>query len=119
MHMMSADFHHSLFKKFFQKHYQSVKLFRSSTGPTFCCPVGSDPDQDRHFVGPGLDSSCLQRISAEDKDNARMARAILMHLQMQCDIRLNNVINLQQYILRYTVANPTALLNVTFKLVYK
>ena len=26
-----------------------------------------DPDQDRHFVGPGLGSDCLQRLSADDK----------------------------------------------------
>ena len=38
----------------------------------------------------------------------------LMHLQMLCDIWLENVINLWQYILRYTVANSTSLCNVTF-----
>ena len=37
-----------------------------------------------------------------------------MHLQMQRDIWLDNVINLRQYILRYTVSNPTSLRNVTF-----
>ena len=37
-----------------------------------------------------------------------------MHLQMQHDVCLDNVINLQQYILRYTVANPTSLRNVAF-----
>ena len=37
-----------------------------------------------------------------------------MHLQMQRDIWLDNVINLQQYILWYTVANPTSLCNVAF-----
>ena len=30
-----------------------------------------------------------------------------MHLQMQRNVWLDNVINLQQYILQYTVANPT------------
>ena len=35
-----------------------------------------------------------------------------MHLQMQRVIFLDNVINLQQFILRYTVANPTSLRNV-------
>ena len=35
-----------------------------------------------------------------------------MHLQMQRDVWLDNVINLGQYILRYTVANPTSLRNV-------
>ena len=37
-----------------------------------------------------------------------------MHLQMQRDVWLDNVINLQQYILRYIVANPTSLRNVAF-----
>ena len=37
-----------------------------------------------------------------------------MHLQMQRDISLDNVINLRQYILQYTVANPTSLRNVAF-----
>ena len=37
-----------------------------------------------------------------------------MHLQMQCDVWLDNVINLRQYILRYTVWNPTSLRNVAF-----
>ena len=44
---------------------------------------------------------------------------ILMHLQKQRDVWLDKVINLQQYILRYTVANPTSLGNVTFHLVDK
>ena len=37
-----------------------------------------------------------------------------MHLQMQRGVWLDNLINLQQYILRYTVANQTALHNVAF-----
>ena len=37
-----------------------------------------------------------------------------MHLQMQRDIWLDNVINLRQYILRYTVGNSTSLRNVAF-----
>ena len=39
---------------------------------------------------------------------------ILMHLQMQCDAWLDNVINWRQYILRYTALNPTSLRNVAF-----
>ena len=39
---------------------------------------------------------------------------ILIHLKMQRDIWLDNVINLRQYILWYTVANPTSLRNITF-----
>ena len=42
--------------------------------------------------------------------------AILMHLQMQRDVGLDNVINLRQYILRYTVGNQTSLRNVAFHL---
>ena len=37
-----------------------------------------------------------------------------MHLQKQRDVWLDNVINLRQYILRFTVANPTSLRNVAF-----
>ena len=37
-----------------------------------------------------------------------------MHLQMQHDVCLDNVINLRQYILRHTVGNPTSLCNVAF-----
>ena len=37
-----------------------------------------------------------------------------MHLEMQRDVGLDNVINLRQYILRYTVGNPTSLRNVAF-----
>ena len=37
-----------------------------------------------------------------------------MHLQMQRDVWLDNIMYLQQYILQYTVGNPTSLRNVTF-----
>ena len=37
-----------------------------------------------------------------------------MHLQMQRDVWLDNVINLRQFILRYTVENPTSSRNVAF-----
>ena len=37
-----------------------------------------------------------------------------MHLQLQRDVGFDNVINLRQYILRYTVGNPTSLCNVAF-----
>ena len=39
---------------------------------------------------------------------------ILIHLKMQRDVWLDNVINLWQYILWYTVANPTSLRSVAF-----
>ena len=39
---------------------------------------------------------------------------MLMQMQMQRDVWLDNVINLRQYILRYTVANLTSLRNVAF-----
>ena len=35
-------------------------------------------------------------------------KEILMHLRMQRDVWLDNVKNLQRYILRYTVWNPTS-----------
>ena len=37
-----------------------------------------------------------------------------MHLQMKHDVWLDNVINLRQYILWYTVGNPTSSRNVAF-----
>ena len=39
---------------------------------------------------------------------------ILMHLRIQCDVWLDNVKNLRQYILRFTVGYPMSLGNVTF-----
>ena len=38
-----------------------------------------------------------------------------MHLQIKRDIWLDNATNLRQYILRYTVGNPTSLRNVAFR----
>ena len=46
------------------------------------------------------------------KEFYRYMARILMHLQMQRDVCLDKVINLRQYILRYTVGNPTSLRNV-------
>ena len=43
-----------------------------------------------------------------------MFKPLLMHLFMQRDVCLDKVMNLRQYILQYTVANPTSLRNVTF-----
>ena len=37
-----------------------------------------------------------------------------MHLQMQHDVLLDNVINLRQYILRYTVGNSASLRSIAF-----
>ena len=31
-----------------------------------------DPDQARHYVGPGLGPNCLQRLSADDMSKARL-----------------------------------------------
>ena len=39
---------------------------------------------------------------------------ILMHFHMQRDVWLDNVVDLRQYILRYTFGNPTSLRNVAF-----
>ena len=32
-------------------------------------PKGLDPNQDQHYVGPGLGSNCLQRLSTDDKES--------------------------------------------------
>ena len=40
--------------------------------------------------------------------------SILMQLQMLCGVGLDNVINFQQYILRYTVANSMSLYYIAF-----
>ena len=37
-----------------------------------------------------------------------------MHLQMQREVWLDNVVNLRQYIMWYTVANPTSFRNVAY-----
>ena len=53
--LLSADFFNiSFFEKFFQEHHQSVKLFESRSGPTFC----------QSWSGSKL---FLQRLSADDK----------------------------------------------------
>ena len=36
-----------------------------------------DPDQDRHYVGPGLGPNCLQRLSAEDNSHLEQERATI------------------------------------------
>ena len=35
---------------------------------------GLDPDQVRHSVGPGLDPSCLQRLSADNMNKAAASK---------------------------------------------
>ena len=92
----------NFFQKFFQEHYQSVKLFGSRSGPTFCRSwSGSklfakfysrqqkfrlinsfrntirvsnclDPDQDRHSVGLDLGPNCLQSLSTDNKISQAM-----------------------------------------------
>ena len=37
-----------------------------------------------------------------------------MHMQMQRDVWLDNIINLRQYILQYTLENPMSLCNIAF-----
>ena len=37
-----------------------------SSSNTFRVSNSLDPDQARHFVGPGLGPNCLQRLSADD-----------------------------------------------------
>ena len=35
---------------------------------------GMDPDQNRHFVGPGLGPNCLQRFSTSGKSSLSKER---------------------------------------------
>ena len=50
------------------------------------CQISSDPDQARHFVGPGLGPNCFQRISADDASR----QPVNMHLgpELQCLLRV-------------------------------
>ena len=45
------------FEKFFQEYHQSVSL---------------DPNQARHFVGPNLGPTCLQKLSADNTSRLRV-----------------------------------------------
>ena len=54
LYWSSADFTKLAFSK---------KKFRN----TIRASNSLDPDQDRHYVGPGLGPNCLQRLSADDK----------------------------------------------------
>ena len=62
-------------------------------------------------VKPVLSGHSKRRPKISFQDQLSL---ILMHLQMQRNVGLDNVINLQQYILRYTVGNQTSLHNVSF-----
>ena len=48
---------------FLNKLFQKKKSLRN----TIRVSNSLDPDQDRRFVGPGLDPNCLQRLSADNK----------------------------------------------------
>ena len=50
---------------FFQNELFSKKIL-SGTLPVL---KSSDPDQDRPYVGPNLGPYCLQRLSADDKND--------------------------------------------------
>ena len=39
-----------------------------------------DPDQDRHFVGPGLDPNCLQRSAADVEIHRWQAKSLSRNL---------------------------------------
>ena len=53
-------------------------------------PNSLDPDQARRFVGPGLGSNCLQRLSADDTGIGNVldgytvsdANFILLHINL-------------------------------------
>ena len=57
--LSSADFFQ---KKFFSKTLSGTLSDIESNS--------LDPEQDRHFVGPDLDSNCLKRLSTETKVTA-------------------------------------------------
>ena len=44
----------------------NINVSKTSFKNTNRVSNGLDPDQARHFVGPGLDPNCLQRLSAYD-----------------------------------------------------
>ena len=45
----------------------SKLTFQKILSGTLSVLNSSDPDQDRHFVGPDLDPNCLQSLSADNK----------------------------------------------------
>ena len=45
----------------------SASFSKNSFRSTVSVSNNLDPDQDRHFVGPDLGPSCLQRSSADNK----------------------------------------------------
>ena len=50
---------------------------------------GLYPDQDRHSVGPDLDSNCLQRLSADDS-KGRVKRLVKFRKLERCMYILND-----------------------------
>ena len=56
MLLLSADF------------FSKLTFSKSSFRNTIRVSHNLDTDQDRHSVGPDLGPSCLQRLSAEDKN---------------------------------------------------
>ena len=57
--------------KLFSKNYFSSTIRVSN---------GLDPDKDRHFVGPYLGPTCLQRLSADNKSGRRQGKSKMQWL---------------------------------------
>ena len=47
--------------------FSKLTFWKNSFRNTISVSNGLDPDQDRHFVGPGLGPNCLQRLAADDR----------------------------------------------------
>ena len=57
-----------------------------------------DPDQDRHFVGPDLDQSCLQRLSAGlSKEIIRIKVKFLPIFLLRVNIRHLSRVNIRSW----------------------
>ena len=46
-----------------------INFFKKSIRNTIRVSNSFDPDQAGHFVGPDLDTNCLQMLSADDKSH--------------------------------------------------
>ena len=71
---------------FFSKYTFSKNSFRN----TIRVSISLDPGQARHFVGPGLDPNCLQRLSSNDTSN------IELELQVRHFIIVTEFLNINQ-----------------------
>ena len=54
--------------------FSKLTFSKNSFKNTFKVSNSLDPDQDRHPVGPDLDSNCLQRLSAGDRSGPKQGK---------------------------------------------